>query len=582
MRLLETFFVFWLSIIIATVVGQSPVIVHDNVHNLTYIGYNYSGVENFQGIRYGKDTSGSNRFKHPRAFTYPAGTTVAATAAGPSCPQNTIQSFIGFTQNPGVYNMSEDCLNLRIARSAGTKQNANLPVMVWIYGGGDETGSANYSLYDPTALVLGAEAKGTPLMFVAMNYRLNIFGFANSPALRAEKSLNSGLLDQRLALEWIQENIAAFGGNPKEVTLFGQSDGATGIGLQMTAYGGKGSVPFRRGIMESGSPAGDPGVSGNFTIISTSTVAGLADCTGTNSSMVLACLRQLRMTTLLGAVLTYENMTKNETSQDIFFPTIDGDFIPAPPSSLIRKGQFHKNISIIAGWTYNDGSIFTSPTLNSSEQVRGFVQASYPHVNSSTLQTLLSLYPVNDFAAAAQAVTISPYFLQGAEIYRDINFACPAMDVAHHVAQYGSPSYLYELNATSFDSLLMLANASFEGVIHISDVPFVFNRANIGLGITAAQHAIQTAMSGSWARFVDDGNPNGNGTTAFSGWTRAYNKTEAAVKSQTVQHASVRVIGGLNAGQHELKMNAARGIEPQLLKRCAFLNSESFYQQLQT
>jgi carboxylesterase type B len=76
-----------------------------------------------------------------------------------------------------------------------------------------------------------------------MNYRMNIFGFGNSPALRTEKSLNSGLLDQRLALEWIQKNIAGFGGNPAGVTLFGESDGGTGIGLQITAYGGKGVSP---------------------------------------------------------------------------------------------------------------------------------------------------------------------------------------------------------------------------------------------------------------------------------------------------------------------------------------------------
>jgi len=119
--------------------------------------------------------------------------------------------------------------------------------MVWIYGGSDETGSTNYSLYDPTALVLGAMAKDTPLIFVSMNYRVNIFGFANSPAIRAEKSLNSGLLDQRLALEWIQSNIVAFGGNPKEVTLFGESDGGTGVGLQMTAYGGQGELLDNRG-----------------------------------------------------------------------------------------------------------------------------------------------------------------------------------------------------------------------------------------------------------------------------------------------------------------------------------------------
>ena len=233
----------WLwALSVAIVRAQQPVSVHDNKHNLTYVGYSYETVDNFQGIRFGEDTSGSNRFKHPKPFIYPTGTIVNATAAGASCPQTTIESLAGFTENPGVYSLSEDCLNLRIARPHGTQQNANLPVMVWIYGNGDEAGSANYSIYEPTALV-AASAKSTPIIYVAMNYRVNVFGFANSKALRNEKSLNSGLLDQRLALEWVQANIATFGGNPKNVTLFGQSDGATGAGLQMTAYGGKGK-PF--------------------------------------------------------------------------------------------------------------------------------------------------------------------------------------------------------------------------------------------------------------------------------------------------------------------------------------------------
>lgn len=227
---------------IATTLAHSTVTAHDSNHSLLYVGYNSDGVENFQGIRYGQDTSGANRFKHPKAFAYPTGTTIQATAAGASCPQRTLMDFVGYVENEGVYKMSEDCLNLRIARPAGTRPNASLPVMVWIYGGSDEDGSANYTLYDPPNLVLGAAAKHMPVIFVSMNYRVNIFGFANSSALAAEKSQNSGLLDQRLALEWVQENIAAFGGNPKNITIFGQSDGGVSAGLHVTAYGGNGET----------------------------------------------------------------------------------------------------------------------------------------------------------------------------------------------------------------------------------------------------------------------------------------------------------------------------------------------------
>lgn len=335
-------------------------------------------------------------------------------------------------------------------------------------------------------------------------------------------------------------------------------------------------------MMQSGSPAGDPGVSGNFTVTSTTTVAQLAGCSSENSSEVLKCLRQLPMPELLQAVLQYENITANQTSQDIFFPTVDGDFIPEAPSVLLRRGLFHKNVSIIAGWNRNDGSIFANPALNTSEAVLGYLGASYPHLNATTKKTLMSLYPVKDFLATASAVQASPYYLQAAEIYRDVNFACPAIDVAHHVAQYGGHSYLYELNETTFGALLQLSGAGFEGVIHVSDVPFVFNNANIGLGINAAQEIVQTRMSGSWARFATTGDPSGNASITLAGWRQAFNKTEGVLKEQAVYNVSVRVIGGPNAGQREFNTSGQVGIESQLLERCAFINSGSFYAQLQT
>ena len=233
----------FLSLFVGLVAAQSSVTVRDNAHNLTYVGFTFEGTDQFQGISYGQDTSGVNRFKPPKAFNYPTGTTVLATAAGAACPQNSILTFLGaISENPGVYNISEDCLSLQVVRPSGTKQNANLPVMVYIIGQGDESGSYNYSLYNPTALVAGAAAKKTPVIYVAMNYRVNVFGFANSPALRTEGSLNAGLLDQRLALAWIQANIATFGGNAKNVTIFGESDGAVSVGLHLTSNGGNGKL----------------------------------------------------------------------------------------------------------------------------------------------------------------------------------------------------------------------------------------------------------------------------------------------------------------------------------------------------
>ena len=124
--------------LVSLILGQGPPQATDSARNITYSGARFDGIESFQGIRFGQDTSGLNRFKHPKPFIYPNDSTVDATQPGAACPQNTVQTFLGITQNETV-TLSEDCLNLLVVRPAGTKLSAKLPVMVWIYGGEYQT-----------------------------------------------------------------------------------------------------------------------------------------------------------------------------------------------------------------------------------------------------------------------------------------------------------------------------------------------------------------------------------------------------------------------------------------------------------
>ncbi|KAH9999289.1 Alpha/Beta hydrolase protein [Russula vinacea] len=120
--------------------------------------------------------------------------------------------------------MSEDCLTLNVFRPSGIDINSSLPIMVWIYGGGFYSGAS--SLYDGAPLVEQSVARGTPMLFVSLNYRLGPLGFPQGPEAVEQGALNLGLRDQWAALEWVQNNIASFGGDPRKVTVFGESAGA--------------------------------------------------------------------------------------------------------------------------------------------------------------------------------------------------------------------------------------------------------------------------------------------------------------------------------------------------------------------
>jgi len=155
---------------ITVALAKKPTVTNE-VTGVSYEGVESNGVEEFLAIRYGHDTSGEARFKPPQAYSPPAGIAVDASVAGPACPQPKIP--LRGDPYTIVNNMSEDCLTLRIARPATHVKASKLPVMVWIHGGGHAVGNIYDSSYNPVGLVHNAVAGGTPVIYVAMAYRLN-------------------------------------------------------------------------------------------------------------------------------------------------------------------------------------------------------------------------------------------------------------------------------------------------------------------------------------------------------------------------------------------------------------------------
>jgi carboxylesterase type B len=216
--------------------------------NGTYVGTRIPQLsqEIFRGIPFAH----APRFSAPESLTESWGGSRDAIDPGLTCS--------GFGTNNLLPNLQsgEDCLNLNIVRPIGTKAGAKLPVLVWIYGGGFRQGSINDREFNTSYIVQNSIAIKKPVIVVSINYRLSIFGFVYSVEVQAQGVTNLGLRDQWKALEWIKENIGGFGGDPDNVTIWGESAGAFSIGFLTMAYGGDNSNLFQKAIAVSGTAFG--------------------------------------------------------------------------------------------------------------------------------------------------------------------------------------------------------------------------------------------------------------------------------------------------------------------------------------
>jgi carboxylesterase type B len=217
------------------------------IQNGTVIGSSSNNVDSFKGIPYAQPPVGQLRLRAPQTITKTFGT-ITATNTPTSCPQFLTQidksnlpesTLLLLANTPLAQNVSddgEDCLTMNVQRPSGTTASSKLPVVFWIFGGGFELGST--STYDATNFIEKSVSQGEPVLYASVNYRLGGFGFLAGKELASESSTNLGLRDQRLGLEWVAENIAAFGGDPDRVTIWGESAGSISVFDHTIFYNG--------------------------------------------------------------------------------------------------------------------------------------------------------------------------------------------------------------------------------------------------------------------------------------------------------------------------------------------------------
>ncbi|KAK7985455.1 lipase [Apiospora saccharicola] len=555
-------------------------------NSVTYHGLERNGVEVFLGIPFGQDTGGENRFRPPRPFQPEPGAVIDAQSPGAACPQET-----GKVRGPlalgNVTNISEDCLNLNIVRPRGCSSASRLPVLIWIYGGSFWVGNNDEPTTAPDGLVLESVENGLPVIHVAINYRLGVFGFTQSKSLEEEKSENAGLRDQRLAIEWVRDNIEAFGGDPAKITIHGQSSGGFAVTAQILAYGGSKPVPFQQGICESQALA--TGLTTNMTRDAVQVLVDYVGCntTSLDDAQTISCLQSLDMETLLDASLA----TYRSDLGDLWLPAIDGDFWPAAPSVLLDQGSF-ANVTTMIGWTQDDMTLYTDPSIQTAQDTLDSVRATYRYISDTNMAKLLALYPVSDFAAeaAAKGNHHSSEFYRAARIARDILMVCQPLHVAHTLgAVAGNDVFLYDWNQTIVGpALAAVRNLYGVGVPHTAEFAYVFGNLSAydvngyPFEPTAADYALVRRGSRSWSTFASTGRPSLEGHDTFVGFGKAYNSSGAEGAAAGDGEPYIFVVGGPYEG---LSVVDGPGSIPEVAgqrirERCAFLNSPEMIEQL--
>ncbi|PTL81763.1 carboxylesterase family protein [Vitiosangium sp. GDMCC 1.1324] len=472
--------------------GPAPVVATTQgpVQGLAYV----DGSAAFLGIPYAAPPTGPRRWRAPEppeAWSAPR----EATRFGSACPQ--MEMFTG----KRMEGTSEDCLTLNVWTPA-LQPASPAPVMVFIHGGGFTMGSSSQEMYNGAALTRSG------VVVVSMNYRLGALGFLAHPALGAENpnhvSSNYGLMDQRRALEWVRDNIATFGGDPANVTVFGESAGAVSACMQMLSPQAKGL--FHRVIAESGTcyltatPLRDPGTPQEDSAEERGIrFASELGCTGED---VAACLRSKTPEQLLAASGAALDLLKPHVG---FAPVVDGDVVPAAPRQLLAEGRYAR-VPLLLGTNADEGSLFTiRAKLDSPAQYEEAVRARSPE----HAEELLRIYPVKDFASPHAAFD---------HLLRDALFLCPSRRLARTHVEHGQPVYTYHFTYApkSFSGPFMNLGAA-----HAAELPFVFGaeKGRLSLG-SDQERALSSKIIGYWTRFATRADPNGSGAAEWPSYTR--------------------------------------------------------------
>ncbi|KAL1305900.1 hypothetical protein AAFC00_004044 [Neodothiora populina] len=442
----------------------SPVV---SLQNGSYYGLHNSNYNQdfFLGIPFAQPPLENLRFANPKPLERTWYGALPATEYAFEC--------IGYGGDQIGYQQSEDCLYLNLVRPAGY-ENATLPVAVWIHGGGFFEGGTPDRRYNLTFIVENSVKIGKPIMAASIAYRLGPFGFLNGNEINSTGLANIGLKDQRLALHWIQENIASFGGDAFQVTIWGESAGAESVGFHLVAYNGRDDKLFRGAIMESGSSISSGGLRGSdFYQPRYDSLVKTTGCS--NDSDSLDCLRKVPFTVLNNALNTTEFNSG-------WKPTIDGDIIAKHTSIQIADGEF-VHVPIIIGANTDEGTAFAPKGVNTSAELRSTMELTTAGNYPELIDELMDIYTRDDpeysipssESLGGNVTLLDPYgayYRHAAAYYGDYVFIASRRRTCQTWAAADLRAYCYRFNVIPSGS-----DWPYQAT-HFTEVAFVFNNVD--------------------------------------------------------------------------------------------------------
>jgi len=480
-------------------------------HLGTIEGKDDGKVKSFLGVPYATPPVGDLRWKAPQPIAKWVGVK-KATEFGYHCVQGRVFGDMVF-HDPGA---SEDCLTLNVW-VPDKHVEPKLPVMVWIYGGGFVSGTTSEARQD------GYHLAQQGVIVVSMNYRVGVFGFFVHPELAKESGHNSagnyGLLDQLAALKWVHDNIAAFGGDPENVTIFGESAGSFSVSAQMASPLAKGL--FQKAIGESGGAFSRTGLP-----FETMSLRAEKDAKLAKEKLGASRLAELRA---IPAEKLLEPFAPPKSRGFDFGPDVDGYFLPDSVPAIFAAGK-QNDVALIAGWNHDEGSfeIAFSPQKRTAESFKAIAQKDF----GDKADDFLKLYPTDT----------PEHAMRSAQDYAgDMFIALSTWDWIEAATKTGNrPVYRYRFDMAPFSKD---PNAPRLGAYHSAEIEYVFGQLDSKTDVTwrESDRKVSQMMQKYWANFAKNGNPNGPGLpnwpsyNAADGWPVMILNAEPAAKKDDLR-----------------------------------------------